>query len=76
MAATRGMPSARWKTQIMFSVTVEIPSASSTRATSPTDRQQSGQTGAKSARSTSSLRIRDAISGALRVSSSLASLPW
>ena len=76
MAATRGIPIRRWKGQIMLRVTVGIPAASIFRATSPTDRQQSGQTGASSARSTSSLRMLAAISGALLVSSCEESLPW
>ena len=53
-----------------------IPAASMTRDTSPTDRQQSGQTGARSARSTSSLFIASAIAGALSCSRRLESLPW
>lgn len=70
-----GIPIRRWKGQIMLRVTVGIPASSILRATSPTDRQQSGQTGARSARSTSSLRIAAAISGALWFSRVLVSLP-
>ena len=70
------MPTRRWYGQIMFSVTVGTPAASITLATSPTDRQQSGQTGARMARSTSSLFIAAAISGALRSTSSEVSPPW
>ena len=76
MAATRGIPTCRWIGQIMLSVTVGIPAASSFLATSPTDRQQSGQTGARSARSTSSLRIAAAISGADSFSSTSVLFPW
>ena len=60
----------------MFRVTVEIPASSILRATSPTDRQQSGQTGARSAMSTSSSFMAAAISGALWFSSVLESAPW
>jgi len=75
MAATLGIPMSRWKGQIMFRVTVGIPAASITLATSPTDRQQSGQTGARSARSTSSDLIASAICGALFSTSPLESFP-
>jgi len=76
MAATRGMPTSRWKGQIMLRVTVGMPAASTARDTSPTDRQQSGQTGARSARSTSSLFMASAMAGALCCSSSVLLLPW
>ena len=67
---------ARWSGHSMFKVTVEIPADSTSRATSPTDRQQSGQTGASNARSTSSRFIEAAISGALSLTRVELSLPW
>ena len=76
MAATRGMPISLWKTQIILRTTVGIPTVSTARATSPTDRQQSGQTGARIARSTSSLFMDAAMAGAVSFSSWLGSLPW
>ena len=66
----------RWKIHTISSVTVGIPAASITRATSPTDRQQSGHTGASTARSTDSLAIPAAIAGAVSVSSTLVLDPW
>ena len=76
MAATRGMPTNAWRGQSMFRHTVGIPRSSITLATSPTDLQQSGQTGARMARSTSSLCIDAAMAGADSASRAVVSLPW
>ncbi len=65
MAATRGAPAAQVKSGIIESDTVGMPAASISRWASPTDRQQNGQTGAKSARSTESDRIPSMIAGTL-----------
>ncbi len=63
--ATRGVPTALVKGVSIVSVSVEMPAASITLAASPTDRQQNGQAGTKSATSTSSERIRSIIPGTL-----------
>ena len=76
MAATRGMPIIFWKTQTILSVTVGIPAFSIARATNPTDRQQSGQTGASIAKSTLSCFIWFAISGPETLAKWLESSPW
>ena len=49
---------------------VEMPASSITRATSPTDRQQKGQTGTIKAKSTSSLFMPSTIFGAVTSRSS------
>ncbi len=66
----------RWNGHSMFRVTVAMPADSISRATHPADRQQSGQTGASNARSTSSLFMAAAIAGALPPTSTLLSFPW
>ena len=70
MAASRGTPTAAVKAGIMESETVAMPLASSTRWTSPTDRQQKGQPGTRTAASTPSSFIRAAMAGAVTSSSS------
>ena len=65
MPASRGTPTARVRSGIQDIVTVEMPLASSTRWTSPTDRQQNGQAGTSAAASTPSVRIRSAMAGAV-----------
>ncbi len=65
MAATRGAPAAQVKSGIIESDTVGMPAASISLAASPTDRQQNGQAGARTATSTSSECIRSMISGTL-----------
>ena len=50
---TRGAPTDAEISGIQECTAVLMPAASTTRATSPTDRQQKGHTGTKSARSTS-----------------------
>ena len=61
------MPTARLNSWVGVSTTVEIPFASRNRAASPTDRQQKGQAGVRSAASTCSRAICTAI-GAMAVS--------
>ncbi len=63
IAATRGAPAAALRSGIIESAIVEIPAASTFRCASPTDRQQIGQTGTKTAASTDSPRIRSMIAG-------------
>jgi len=58
---------------IIESATVEMPLASRTRCTSPTDRQQNGQPGTSAAASTRSARIRSAMAGAVFSTSSFGS---
>ncbi len=70
MAASRGTPTAAVKAGIIESETVAMPLASSTRWTSPTDRQQNGQPGTSTAASTPSSFIRAAMAGAVTSSSS------
>ena len=57
MPASRGTPTARVRSGIIESETVGMPLASSTRCTSPTDRQQNGHAGTSAAASTPSSRI-------------------
>jgi hypothetical protein len=70
IADSRGTPTAAVKAGIIESDTVAMPLASSTRWTSPTDRQQKGQLGTSTAASTPSSLIRAAIAGAVTSSSS------
>ena len=70
MPASRGTPTARVSSGIHDRVTVEIPFASSTLWTSPTDRQQNGQAGTSAAASTRSARMRAAMAGAVFATSS------
>jgi len=65
MPASLGTPTARVSSGIHESVTVAMPLASRTRCTSPTDRQQNGQTGTSAAASTPSARMRSAMAGAV-----------
>ncbi len=73
MPASRGTPTARVSSGIQESVTVGMPRASRTLATSPTDRQQNGQEGTSAAASTRSARMRAAMAGAVFSTSSVAS---
>ena len=68
--ATRGAPIARVKSGSVESATVARPAFSISRCTSPTDRQQNGQTGTRSTASTSSAFICSIIAGVERSSSS------
>ena len=63
IAATLGIPISRWNSGVMVSVTVENPFSSKKRATSPTDRQHSGQAGVNKTASTSSSFILAATLG-------------
>ncbi len=65
MPTTRGAPTDIDISGIHECTAVEIPAASMTRATSPTDRQQKGQMGTSSARSTWSRISAWAICGAV-----------
>ena len=65
MAATRGAPIAAVKSGTIDSAMVLMPAASTTRCASPTDRQQIGQTGTKTATSTASRFICATIAGTL-----------
>jgi hypothetical protein len=67
--ATRGAPTEAVNSGIIDNDTVAMPLASMTRWTSPTDRQQIGQTGTSRVTSTASSAIRAAIAGAVEVSS-------
>ena len=67
--ATRGAPTEAVNSGIIDSNTVAMPLASMTFWTSPTDRQQIGQTGTSRATSTASPVIRAAIAGAVEASS-------
>jgi len=69
MAASRGTPTAAVNAGIIDSETVAIPLASRTLWTSPTDRQQKGQEGTRTAASTPSSFIRAAMAGAVTFSS-------
>jgi hypothetical protein len=67
--ATRGAPTEAVNSGIIDNDTVAMPQASRTFWTSPTDRQQMGQTGTSMATSTASAAIRAAIAGAVQASS-------
>jgi hypothetical protein len=67
--ATRGAPTEAVNSGIIDNDTVAMPDASMTRWTSPTDRQQIGQTGTSTATSTACSTIRAAICGAEDASS-------
>jgi len=66
MAATRGAPAATVRSGIIERAMVAMPAASTFRCARPTDRQQMGQTGTKTAASTDSARIRSIIAGTER----------
>ena len=70
MPATRGAPTDRVKSGRVERLTVESPALSISRWTSPTDRQQNGQTGTSRTASTPSARILATIAGTLRSRSS------
>ena len=78
MAAILGAPTERVNSGIMESEMVEMPAASISLCTSPTDRQQKGQTGTSRATSTSSCFIWPIIAGTLLSNSSRGSRtkPW
>ena len=78
MAAILGAPTERVNSGIIESEMVEIPAASICLCTSPTDRQQKGQTGTSKATSAPSAFIRWIIAGALSSNSSrgLRTKPW
>jgi hypothetical protein len=63
MAAILGAPTERVNSGIMESEMVEMPAASISLCTSPTDRQQNGQTGTSTAASTSSAFICSIMAG-------------
>ena len=65
MPASRGTPTLRVRSGIHDSVTVATPLDSRIRWTSPTDREQNGQTGTSTTASTPSSRIPAAIAGAV-----------
>ena len=65
MPASRGTPTLRVRSGIHDSVTVESPLDSRILWTSPTDREQNGQTGTSTTASTPSLCIPAAIAGAV-----------
>ena len=67
--ATRGAPTEAVNSGIMDNETVAMPLASMTCWTSPTDRQQIGQTGTSRATSTASAAIRAVMAGAVEASS-------
>jgi hypothetical protein len=78
MAAILGAPTERVNSGIMESEMVEMPAASISLCTSPTDRQQNGQTGTSTAASTSSAFICSIMAGTLSSKSSRGSRtkPW
>ena len=65
MAATRGAPVLAVSSGIIESETVLKPTASISRCTSPTDQQQTGQTGTSTTTSTCSSRSRRRMAGTL-----------
>ena len=73
MPASRGTPTARVSSGIHDSVTVAMPLASRIRWTSPTDREQNGQTGTSTTASTCSSRMLAAIVGAVFSTNSVGS---
>ena len=70
MAAILGAPTERVNSGIIESEMVDIPASSISLCTSPTDRQQNGQTGTSTAASTPSAFIRWIIAGTLSSKSS------
>jgi hypothetical protein len=73
IAATRGAPTAAVSAGAIESAMVLIPAASASRCASPTDWQQIGQTGTKTAASTSSALMRSMIAGTLVARNSVGS---
>ena len=65
MAVTRGAPIAAVSAGTIESAIVLMPAASTTCCASPTDRQQIGQTGTKTAASTASRFICSIMAGML-----------
>ena len=78
MVAILGAPTERVNSGIMESEMVEMPAASISLCTSPTDRQQNGQTGTSTAASISSAFIPSIIACTLVSNSSrgLRTKPW
>ena len=73
MPARRGTPTRRVRSGIHDRVTVESPLPSRILSTSPTDREQNGQTGTSTTASTCSSRMLAAIAGAVVSTSSVGS---
>ncbi len=73
IAATRGAPAATVRSGIIERAMVEMPAASTCCCARPTDRQQMGQTGTKTAASTASACIRSIIAGTERSRNSVGS---
>ena len=78
IAAILGAPTERVNSGIIESEMVEIPAASISLCTSPTDRQQKGQTGTSKTVSTPSAFIRWTMAGTLFSKSSrgFRTKPW
>jgi hypothetical protein len=73
MPASRGTPTLRVRSGIHDTVTVASPLASRILCTSPTDREQKGQTGTSTTASTPSSCIAAAMTGAVFSTSSVGS---
>ena len=73
MPASRGTPTLRVRSGIHETVTVASPLASRALCTSPTDREQNGQTGTSTPASTPSSCIAPAMAGAVVPTSSVGS---